>query len=364
MKKRGNNLGKFLKIVFIVLSLFMTLEIVSAVECGSVPTDGCDVTQDTTFDTGTYNFPSGISMGANSITLDCNGSTLIGSGSGDGINTQGSDNSIIANCTIQNYSNGIFITYTGSCGYPGSTIDKSDSNIIKNNTLKENSKGLWSLGASCSGGEQYHNLNNQLIGNTIKDNGDGVELQRSDFTNITLNTFQNNSNGVDLFYKVNSNNIFSNNFVDNANQASDSETGNYWNSTEGGNYWNNYDSEAEGCYDSNSNLICDSPYNISGSAGSKDYLPLLGIQILNILPIQVVPDVDMVKDKTTLVRATLKNSATSSKNINVSLYFEGNLEYTNDTASIGAGQEINVNLWFVPNVAGSNKEIRVDIEEI
>ena len=58
-----------------------------------------------------------------------------------------------------------------------------------------------------------------------------------------------------------------------------------------GNYWNDYDSEAEGCFDANSDIICDDPYNISHSNGSivnKDHFPFtipngweIGLQIID-----------------------------------------------------------------------------------
>jgi hypothetical protein len=89
----------------------------------------------------------------------------------------------------------------------------------------------------------------------------------------------------------------------------------------------------------------------------------LNLIIQEIIPIQVVEDVDLVKDKTTLVRAVVNNTGSTNKNVTVKLYFEGSLEDSvNDT--INAEQGENIDLWFVPNVAGSNKEIEVVVEAI
>jgi len=69
---------------------------------------------------------------------------------------------------------------------------------------------------------------------------------------------------------------------------------------------------------SNNFLSFNSPYNISGSANNKDYLPfiiqdgwLTGLQA-NVIPIQVIENVDLVKDKSTLVRVNVANAKDDS----------------------------------------------------
>ncbi len=88
------------------MGLFMAgLPLISAVECGSVPTDGCTITQNTTFTQGTYNLPNGIGFDSQfGLLLDCNGATLIGSGSSNGITLDASNRINIKNCMIKNYS--------------------------------------------------------------------------------------------------------------------------------------------------------------------------------------------------------------------------------------------------------------------
>ncbi len=87
------------------------------------------------------------------------------------------------------------------------------------------------------------------------------------------------------------------------------------------------------------------------------------VTIKEIIPIQVVENVDLVKGKTTLVRAVINNSGPTNENILVKLYFNGNLK-DSTTDTINAGQEKDIDLWFVPDVAGSNKEIKVEVEEV
>lgn len=56
--------------------------------------------------------------------------------------------------------------------------------------------------------------------------------------------------------------------------------GNVWNTSTEGNYWSNFDEPSEGCYDNDSNGICDTPYIING--WMKDFFPLTH-------PVPVVP---------------------------------------------------------------------------
>ncbi|MBI2653250.1 VCBS repeat-containing protein [Candidatus Woesearchaeota archaeon] len=86
----------------------------------------------------------------------------------------------------------------------------------------------------------------------------------------------------------------------------------------------------------------------------------IGFTIQEIIPIQVIKDVDLVKGKTTLVRSVIKNNFIDNKNITISLFFENTLK-NSTIETINAGQEKNIDLNFVPDVAGSNKEIRVEV---
>jgi len=111
------------KLILVLIGLVLCALSVSAVECGSVPTDGCVVTVDTTFTPGTYNLPNGISIGANDITLDCNSAKIFGGGSNSGIFMQSRSRNLIKNCVIQNFTRGIWMRLG------------SQNNSIINNTL-------------------------------------------------------------------------------------------------------------------------------------------------------------------------------------------------------------------------------------
>ena len=224
--------NKFLFIFIILLSI----NFIFAIECGSMPSDNCEVTQNTTFVKGNYFLPNGIRIMADGIILDCNNSILIGTRLGNGIRTS-YDYNTIKNCKIINYSSAIYLV---------DNLGPVDPEF------------------------------NTIIGNTFEQNYYGVHFYRDpEFNNITKNILKNNSVGIyfqnqDLT-KPENNKVYHNNFVDNLIQASALEPDNQWDISGQGNYWDNYDSETEGCLDDNFNFICDAPYNISQEV--KDYFP-------------------------------------------------------------------------------------------
>lgn len=80
------------------------------------------------------------------------------------------------------------------------------------------------------------------------------------------------------------------------------------------------------------------------------------LEILEIIPIQVVRDVDMVLGKTGLVRVNVKNNGPADSNTTVSVIFEGsNLTTYSDTAKkfILANQNASFDFMFKPNATGT-----------
>ncbi len=86
-----------------------------------------------------------------------------------------------------------------------------------------------------------------------------------------------------------------------------------------------------------------------------------GVEIVDIIPIQVIENVDLVSGKSALVRAILNSSHSESQGLNVSLYYEGLLKGYNDTITIDPGQEMDIDLEFIPDSSGTDKEIRIEV---
>jgi parallel beta-helix repeat protein len=171
----------------------------------------------------------------------------------DDINLSNSNYNIISNCHC--YSNG------------GMRISNSDYNKIENcSSRNSNLDGIFLC---------FSNLNIIKNNNLSSNYYGGISLRgSSNYNTITYNNFINNQYGVVTIEGSSYNSIYLNNFVNNSSpaQARDTGNGNIWNGSLKGNHWSDWTSP-----DNNSDGIVDFPYNITGSAGAKDYLPLINI---------------------------------------------------------------------------------------
>lgn len=167
--------------------------------CGDTVTSDYVMTGDLTSCTG-----NGLSIGTDSITIDCSGYTISGSGSGYGIHLQHRKYAIVKNCNIQTFGIGIYIQGTPS-GYSGS----SNNNELYNNNITNNNGGIY-ISSCCCGGSRannntigYNNISNNsqygisisycayynnIFDNIINDNGDGIKIQHSNNEIINSNT--------------------------------------------------------------------------------------------------------------------------------------------------------------------------------
>jgi parallel beta-helix repeat protein len=157
----------------------------NALSCGGIPTDGCNITQNTVFSPGTYNLPNGIRLNTTfigAITLDCNGATLVGNYGNtffrvwEGYPNLKDFNLTIKNCIIKNYQNGI--TFTNGLNFN-----------ITNNTIINISYGS---ALSFTNGLNFNITNNTisniLYGNALaltNGNGFNSSIVNNKISNIT-----------------------------------------------------------------------------------------------------------------------------------------------------------------------------------
>jgi len=335
--------------------------------CQCMPlTNGLTITSaNTTFCERNYTLPNGIFM-EDYGQFDCNGA-IINSGSagfsGQGIKINGKSATTVNNCTLLNYGRGVQLEIAPT--NPCIGLGEPSNNVIKN--LRINSSTAIYLRGSVSicGARSTNNLfrNNEFLEGT----NTGFYIEYANSNNITENIIRGSSNGV-LITGASTNLVHYNNFL---NSSGNDVVGNKWNISEGGNYWSEYDSSGEGCNNVNGDQFCDNPYNISGTANSKDYKPfvvqdgwLLGAQASQPLPVQVIADVDMVKGKTTLIRIPVTfKSVLSNDTItpNVTVYWNGTFVGQNLTTNFSYNQTKNVDFWYVPTNAGTNLPIEVRV---
>lgn len=230
----------------------------------------------------------------NNTVLSNSSGILLQSSSGNRVsdNTFNSNNNVGIYLTQSSNGNAISKNICNSNVHYGISIQQSSGNILRNNTCSSNDVlGIYLTQSSshnalfdniCSSNQAYgidlqQSSNNTLSNNNCSSNQYGIFLtQSSSNNNMTLNEMYNNV-GQGVFIETGSNNmIWNNSFMGNSGggiQANDDGTGNLWN-TSGtphgyGNYWSTLtgpDVDLDG--------IVDWSYNLTGSAGAKDYYPL------------------------------------------------------------------------------------------
>lgn len=228
-KKRSKNI-----FVFLIVGIFILigLGVVSAVECGVTPTDGCEVTVSTTFNTGTYslNASSGwaILLDGDNIILDCNGSSLIGN------RTVGSFgiyedfsvkiNITVKNCNLDSYDYGMNFLETPNLTVINNIINDSitygirirrsyGTNIVANNSFYYTTQ-LTNEGSDID----ISRTNRTIVENNKIYDGHQRGIYIEDDTevgsnnNIVRHNIINNSyqNGIETYRNSNNNSIYNN----------------------------------------------------------------------------------------------------------------------------------------------------------
>jgi parallel beta-helix repeat protein len=145
----------------------------------------------------------------------------------------------------------------------GIEIDASSFNELYSNTIISNEQSGISIWTNLGSGIS---TDNNVTGNIISENGNGIYLSNTSNNQILNNEIANSDQiGIAIALQSNYTIISSNLFYANGNHAFDHGVNNDWN----GNYWDNYSAS-----DSDNDGIGDVPHLIPGTAGSADFLPI------------------------------------------------------------------------------------------
>jgi parallel beta-helix repeat protein len=180
------------------------------VSCGQTITTNTALTGDLNCGTSTA---AGIKIGANGITLDCNGHTITGSGGPYGISLVGRTGVTVENCYVSHWANGFtlgssstLVKCTASSNGYGFVLSGSDSNTLMGDLASNNFGDGFLLMASSSG--------NTLRSNTAEGNFHGFSLESSNGNVLTGNTANSNGasgNGYGFYVSSSSSNTLSSN---------------------------------------------------------------------------------------------------------------------------------------------------------
>lgn len=185
----------------------------------------------------------GLIIGANDISLDCNGHLIesVPSLYNSGVYLQDKKRTVIKNCIIKGFLHGIAAYYT-------------QDTIILNNTLDNNQYGAFLF---------WGDGNDAFYGNTIINSEYGLYLD-SDSDLIYDNAFADNEYGAYLYY-ASHNSIWENYFLNNSYNAYEVHSdNNNWDKDYIGNYWSDFPS----------NIGFPVYYKIPGDSDGVDHYPI------------------------------------------------------------------------------------------
>ncbi|MBI2583384.1 MAG: right-handed parallel beta-helix repeat-containing protein [Candidatus Aenigmarchaeota archaeon] len=188
----------------------------------TVPEEEMLIGYETEICKGTYNLTAGIKVAVDGTDIDCKGATLVGNGTGIGIDVNAYRNVTIRNCNISNFDIGISTAGSNTLLENNSIENSKNGGIsangansisIFNNTLSQNSGTSIKLSKVVTG-----KITNNTVSTTFYDesgfggifieNSNGIILQHNEIINNDIGTQITDSEGV-LIYE----NIFENNGI-------------------------------------------------------------------------------------------------------------------------------------------------------
>ena len=216
----SNTLRLKLVITIAVTLIFFTINVnsVYAADCGGLTACNCEDTLIESYNM-TENLDcslasSGLIIGANDIALDCNSFAIIGPAGGNGIETYTPNRTVIQNCEIYNFANGIYSQASENVTFYNNTIHDVTNGInilqhenwasITYNNISTADYGIY-LDRAYNGDIVSYNeiystgtgiyaeeiINAQINYNTIYDSDYGIYIYNSSACNILGNEIDN-----------------------------------------------------------------------------------------------------------------------------------------------------------------------------
>jgi parallel beta-helix repeat protein len=146
------------------------------------------------------NLTESVEITTNNVTLNCNGHSITGTGTGYGIYLNSREDVIVQNCTVINFSVGIPLLFASDNTIITSTMSDNHYSIVLagsfSNTLTDNNALNNWVGIMLNPSSNANNLTNNDASNNL---GFGILLQVNSDNILTNNTALNNNVGIHLY---------------------------------------------------------------------------------------------------------------------------------------------------------------------
>jgi parallel beta-helix repeat protein len=249
--------------------------------------------------TFTASIQGSIAIERDNIVFDGANNALQGTGVSDskGIDLTGRSNVTITNTKIRDFEAGVHLSSAyhnvlsqndltnNVCGI---YLEFSSNNTLGGNSVTNNEAGVYlesSSNNTLSGNFVRNNelysvhllggSDNVLSQNDLTNNEAGVYLEYSSYNTFLENSIANNQYGIWL-YESSVNNIYYNNFTDNAEHAHSQASTNFWDDEySSGNYWSDYEERYPDAEELDGSGVWNTPYVIDEN--NQDNYPLVNI---------------------------------------------------------------------------------------
>ena len=217
-----------------------------------------------------------ILIGRDSIVIDGASHALQGIGDlgSKGVDLTGRSNVTVKNLEISGFDYGVFLSAASnniiSQNYFTNNycaiwiVVSSNDNIVSGNTIEKNE--MWSIFLKESS-------NNKISENEMTSHANyTIYVRHSNYTTFSANYIGDNKLGV-YFYEASDNILHHNNFVNNYNSVSSSDSTNTFDNGQEGNYWSDYEERHPGAEELDASGIWNTPYVIDES--NQDNYPFI-----------------------------------------------------------------------------------------
>ncbi|MEM2087446.1 MAG: NosD domain-containing protein [Thermoproteota archaeon] len=301
-------------------------------------------------------FHYGIFLASSSNNTIANNTFSNNTWNGIRLDSSSNDNTVLGNVLI---NNGLFIWYSYSNTVLNNTVNgkplvylEGVSGLTVNNAgqvILVNCRRIRVVNLNLSnatvGVELLESSENTIANNTLSNNLYGICLYNSSGNTITGNTIsKNRACGIRPYFSSN-NNIYNNDFINNALQVSVYQSINSWDDSSRGNYWSNYTG-----VDTNNDGLGDTPYKIDSD--NADRHPLMRpFTRFEFSSLNINPDSIKVGQSST-ISVIIRNTGRRSGTFNVTLKVNNQVVKT-ETGALDPDQSTTVSFFYAPTSEGT-----------